>query len=166
MAVEGFFRKPPKLGTQLVKLPTFKDPQPVVEEITSSDKEAKTESEKAEDSTSKENTKSPVRDEDFEVFYHLDETKKEASNSQLATTLVSENQEATKVPETVVIEKRLPALLSLLESYVGTTIPEVLIVPRPSMPIPPPPPQTELVERKMKKEQKRRKRLYRGRRSP
>ena len=45
VAIEGFIRKPPPEGTQVVELPTFKGPQPVVEEITSLDKEAKTESE-------------------------------------------------------------------------------------------------------------------------
>nr|POE55962.1 hypothetical protein CFP56_64384 [Quercus suber] len=112
---------------QLVKLPTFKDPQPVVEEITSSDIEAEPESEKAEDSTLKKSTKSFVRDEDFKIFYHIDETEEEAFSSQQATTLVSENQEVTEVPEAVVIEKRLPDLLSLLESHAGTATLEVPI---------------------------------------
>lgn len=33
------------------------------------------------------------------------------------------------------IEKRLPNLLSLLESYIGTTVPEVLVIPKPLTPI-------------------------------
>ena len=43
MAIEGFIRKPPSEGTQLVELPTFRDPQPIIEEITSSNKEVETE---------------------------------------------------------------------------------------------------------------------------
>ena len=51
VAVEGFTRKPPLIGMQLVELPTFKDPQPIVEEITSLDEE---------DETSEEGTESLV----------------------------------------------------------------------------------------------------------
>jgi len=63
VAVEGFIRKPPPSGTQFVELPMFKDPQQIVEEITSSNEEVET---GTEDSTSEESTESPVRDEDFE----------------------------------------------------------------------------------------------------
>lgn len=38
----------------------------------------------------------------------------------------------------MVIEKRLPDLLSLLESYSGDATPEVLTVPMPPSPAPPP----------------------------
>lgn len=72
-----------------------------------------------------ESIESPFRHEDFMVFYYLDETKEVASNSQLAKSLVSENHEAAEVLEAMVIEKRLPNLLSLLESYAGTTTPKV-----------------------------------------
>nr|POE58223.1 hypothetical protein CFP56_40807 [Quercus suber] len=61
----------------------------------------------------------------FKVFYHTNETEEEASSSRLAAALISENQEAIEVPEAMVIEKRLPDLLSLLESYVGTTTSEI-----------------------------------------
>ena len=81
---------------------------------------------------------------------------------RLVAALISENQESTKVPEAMVIEKRLPDLLSLLESHVGTTTSEISVVPRPLTPIPPPPPQTEPAEKKWKKEQKRRERIYQG----
>ena len=57
VAVEGFISKPPLAGTQLVELPTFKDPQPIVEEITSLDEDVETESE---DNTSEEGTESLV----------------------------------------------------------------------------------------------------------
>ena len=66
MAIEGFISEPHLEGTQLVELPTFKDPQPVVEEITSLDEKVETESE---DNTSEENIENPDEDEDFEVFY-------------------------------------------------------------------------------------------------
>lgn len=151
MAVVGFIRKPPPVGTQLVELSTFKDPQPIVEAITSSNAEAET---KSEDSTSEENTESPIRDEDFKVFYRTYEIEEEASNSHLAATLISENQEATKILEPMEIKKRLPDLLSLLESQAKTTTPEVPIIPRPPTPIPPPPPQTEPADEKRKRDRK------------
>ena len=55
-SIEGFEGKPPLKGTQVVKLPTFKDPKPIelpahenpqliIEEITSSEEEEETESE-------------------------------------------------------------------------------------------------------------------------
>ena len=69
---------------------------------------------------------------------------------RLAATFISENQEATEVLEAMVIEQRLPSLLSFLKSHVGTTTSEIPVVPRPPMPIPPPPPQTELAEKKRK----------------
>ena len=74
MAIEGFISEPPPKGTQLVELPTFKDPQLVVVEIISSDKEAEIE---IEDNTSEENTENPVEDEDFEVFYHTNKSEEE-----------------------------------------------------------------------------------------
>ena len=59
-----------------------------------------------------ESTESLVHDEDFEVFYYLDKTKDIASISRLTTTLVSENQEVSEVFEAMVLEKRMPDLLS------------------------------------------------------
>ena len=55
VAVEGFISKPPLAGTQLVELPTFKDLQPIVEKITSSDEDVEIE---FEDNTSEESTES------------------------------------------------------------------------------------------------------------
>ena len=52
------------------------------------------------------------------------------------------------MPEGMVIKKRLPDLLSLLESYTGTTVPEVPIIPRPPTPILPAFTQTELADKK------------------
>ena len=135
------------MGMQLVELPTFKDPQSIVEEITSSDEETETESE---DNTLEESTKSLVWDKDFKVFYCTDKTKEEASCSRLAAALISENQEAIIVPEAMVIKKRLPDLLSLLESHARITTFEILVVPRPPTPIPSSPLQTELAEKKWK----------------
>lgn len=96
------------------------------------------------------NTKSLVHNEDFEVFYCLDETEDISSSLRLTTTLVSENQETTDVPKAMVLEKRIHILLSLLESHARTAIPKVPIVPRPSTLIPPPPSQTELIDKKKK----------------
>nr|POF16800.1 hypothetical protein CFP56_66199 [Quercus suber] len=150
--VEGFISKPPLAGTKLVELPTFKDPQKIVEEITSLDEEVEIESE---DNTSEESIESLIRDEDFKVFYRTNETEEEASSSRLAAALISENQKATEVPQAMVIENRLPDLLSLLESYVGTTSSEIPVVPKPPMPIPLPLPQIKLAEKKWKRDKKR-----------
>ena len=165
VAVKGFIWKPPPVGTKFVDLPTFKDPQPTVEEIVSSNEEVETQSKEAEESTLGESTKSLVHDKDFEVFYRPNEIEEVASSSRLATSLVSGNQEATEVHEAMVLEKRLPNLLSLLESHAETTTSEVLVVPRPPTPIPPPSPQTKPVDKKRKRD-KMRKGLYRGRGDP
>ena len=111
VAIEGFIHKPPLEGMQLVELPTFRDPQPIVEEITSSNEETKT---RFEDNNSEEDTENPVRDEDFEVFYCTDESEEEGLSPYPAAALVSEDQEAIEVFEGMVIEKRLLDLLSLL----------------------------------------------------
>lgn len=136
MAIEGFIRKPSPEGTQVVELPTFKDPQLVVEEITSSDEEAEIE---FEDNISEEDTENPVWDEDFEIFYCTNKSEEEGLNSPSVAALVSEDQEAIKVPKGMVIKKRLPNLLSLLEPHTKTVAPEVPIVLRPPTPIPPAP---------------------------
>nr|POE65815.1 hypothetical protein CFP56_13900 [Quercus suber] len=102
VANEGFISKPPPEGTQLVELPTFKDPQPIIEEIISSDEEAKIESE---DNTSEEDTENLVRDEGFEVFYRTNKSKEQGLNTHLATALFSEDQKAIEMTEGMVIEK-------------------------------------------------------------
>ena len=145
VAIEGFIRKPPLEGTQLVELPTFRDPQPIVEEITSLYEETETE---LKDNTLEEDTKNLIRDDDFEVFYHTNESKEEGLNPHLAVALVSKDQEPIEVPEGMVIKKRLPDLLSLLESHTRTTVPKVPIIPRPPTLIPPTLTQTELADKK------------------
>ena len=95
-----------------------------------------------------------VREEDFEVFYHFDVTESAATTSTPATIAVSSNQGATEVLEGMVIEKKLPNLLSLLESHVGDATLEVLVVPRPPTPAPPPPPQNDPIEKKRKRDKK------------
>ena len=68
VSIEGFIGKPPLEGTQVVELPTFKDPEPdelpipmnpqlVIEKITSSNKEKET---KSEDIASEEDTENPI----------------------------------------------------------------------------------------------------------
>lgn len=54
----------------------------------------------------------------------------------------------------MVIEKRIPDLLSLLESHAGDATHEVPMVPRPLTPTPLPPTQTDLVDKKRKKDKK------------
>nr|POE86085.1 hypothetical protein CFP56_02452 [Quercus suber] len=79
--------KPPPEGAQIVELSTFKDPdlvellvlenpQPIIEEITSSDEREEIE---LEDIVLEEDTKNPVRDEDFEIFYHTHASRRRHS---------------------------------------------------------------------------------------
>ena len=86
-----------------------------------------------------EDTENPVRDKDFEVFYNTHASEEETLSPQSTTILVSEDQEHTEAPEDMVIERRLPGLLSLLESHARTTIPEVPVILRPLTPIIPAP---------------------------
>lgn len=87
VAIEGFIGKPPPEGAQIVELSTFKDPdlvellvledpQPIIEEISSSDEGEETE---LEDIVLEEDTKNPVRDEDFEIFYHTHASRRRHS---------------------------------------------------------------------------------------
>ena len=74
--------------------------------------------------------------------------RRKDSAPQLTTALVSENQEDIEVLEGMVIEKRLPDLLSLLESHARAIVPKVLVIPKPLTPIPVAPAQTELADKK------------------
>nr|POF21366.1 hypothetical protein CFP56_43490 [Quercus suber] len=65
----------------------------------------------------------------------------------------------------MVIEKRVPDLLALLESHAGEATPEVLVVSRPSTLAPPSPSQTDHTDRKRKMERKQEKRLSKRGRS-
>ena len=58
------------------------------------------------------------------------------------------------MPEWMVIEKKLPNLLSLLESHARTVAPEVPVVPRPPTPIPPTRVQTEPADKKGKRDKR------------
>ncbi|KAK9988415.1 hypothetical protein SO802_028654 [Lithocarpus litseifolius] len=98
VVVEGFISKPLPEGTQLVELPTFKDPQSIVEEITSSDEEAEIESE---DNTLEENTENPVLDEDFKAFYHTNEIKEEGLSPHPVAALVTQQRRGGKSSEAV-----------------------------------------------------------------
>ena len=84
------------------------------------DEKVETESE---DHTLEEDTEYLVQDKDFEIFYRTNESEEEGLSPQPTIALVSEDQEAIEVPEGMVIEKRLPNLLSLLESQLGPRLP-------------------------------------------
>ena len=118
------------------------------------DDKADTQSKENEEDISGESTKSLVHDEDFEVFYRPDVIEDISSSLRLTTALVSENQKVTKLPKVMVLEKRMIDLLSLLENHVGTTTPEVPIVPKPLTSIPPTPTQNEPADKKQKKDKK------------
>ena len=98
-----------------------------------------------------EDTKNPVKDEDFEVFYDTNSSEEETLSPQSTTVLVSEEQEHSEALEGMVIERRLPELLSLLESHARTTMPEVPVNPRPLTPTLPAPAQIELADKKRKR---------------
>lgn len=57
------------------------------------------------------------------------------------------------------IKKRIPNLLSLLESHAGTTVPQILVIPKPLTPIIPTPIQIELADKKGKRDRKGGKRI-------
>ena len=76
--------------------------------------------------------------------------RRKDSAPQLTTALVSENQEDIEVLEGMVIEKRLPDLLSLLESHARATVPKVPVIPKPLTPIPLTPAQTKPTDKKQK----------------
>ena len=84
-----------------------------------------------------------VREEDFELFYRLGMTEDAVTTSAPIAVTISTDQGATEVPEGMVIEKRLPDLLSLLESHFGDATLEIPMVPRPPTPASPPPPQID-----------------------
>ena len=90
------------------------------------DDEADTQSEENEEDILRESIESLVHGEDFEVFYCPDKTEDIASSSRLTTTLISENQEVSGVPETMVLEKRMPDLLSLWNPMLGPPLPRSL----------------------------------------
>ena len=102
----------------------------MVKEVISSNEEVEAQSEEFEEETKEESTESLIRDEDFEIFYHPDVTEDIASMSKPIAVTVNEDQEATEVPEAMVIKKKLPDLLSILESHTGDATPEVPVVPR------------------------------------
>nr|POE54659.1 hypothetical protein CFP56_47300 [Quercus suber] len=131
-----------------------RETQPLVEEVISSNDEVEAQFEEVEEETEEENTKSLICDEDFEIFYHQDVTEDVASTSRPATSVISEDQEATESPEAMVIEKRLPDLLSILESHIEDVTLEVPIMPRPPSSIPPPPTQFDLADKKWKRDKK------------
>lgn len=119
------------------------------EEIIPSEDEAKVQFEEAKE----EGFQGIVCKEDFEVFYHPDVTEDVATTSTPAAIVVSANHDAIEVPEGTMIEKRVPDLLSLLESYAGDATPEIPLVQRPSTLAPPP--QIDLVEEKKGQENRK-----------
>nr|POF02849.1 hypothetical protein CFP56_10907 [Quercus suber] len=112
------------------------------------------ESKEIEEESEEESIESLTRDEDFEIFYHWDVTEDIISTSKMATVAVSEDQEATEVPKAMVIEKKLPDLLSLLKSHAGGAKLEVPMMPRPPTPVPLPPAQTNPADKKRKRDKK------------
>lgn len=95
-----------------------------------------------------------VHEEDFEVFYCPDLTKDIAITSTPTVVVVSADHDATKVLEGMVVEKRLPNLLSLLESHVDDATTKIPVVPRHPTPTPLPSPQTDPTDKKRKPDKK------------
>ena len=150
MAIEGFIRKAPLAGTQYVELPAHQVAQLIAKgkEIIPSKDETEVRSEEAKEK----GFESLVCEEDFEVFYCPDLTKDATTTSTPTAIAVSADHDATKVPEGMVIEKRLPNLLYLLESHIDDATPQTPVVPRPLTPLPPP--QTDLANKKRKWDKK------------
>ena len=152
MAIEGFIRKAPLAGTQYMELPAHLVAQLIAEgeEIIPSEDETEVRFEEAEEK----GFESLVCKENFEVFYCLDLIEDSATTSTPTAIAISADHDATKVLEGMVIEKRLPNLLSLLESHADNATLEILVVPRPPTPTPLPSPQIDLTDKKRKQEKK------------
>ena len=85
VAVEGFIRKLPPIGIQLVELPTLTKTQHLVEEVISLNDEVKAQSKEIEEESEEESSESLLHDKDFEIFSHRDSTKDVVSSSKPAT---------------------------------------------------------------------------------
>ena len=74
-------------------------------------------------------------DKDFEVFYQEDPKDSLApTRHHLVVAQVSTRQEATNVPEVVVLEEKTSDLLALLTAHARGNSPVVPIIPRPPTP--------------------------------
>ena len=76
-------------------------------------------------------------DKNFEVFYQEDpEDSPALTHRHLTTTQVSTSQEASNIPEEIVLEEKTSDLLALLTAHAGGDSPSVPIVPWPPTPAP------------------------------
>ena len=90
-------------------------------------------------------------DKDFEAFYRADPKDSLAlAHCHLVAAQVSKSQEATNVPEAMVLEEKTLDLLALLTAHAGGDTLMVPIVPRPPTPAPPHTPTTNAHEKKRK----------------
>ena len=91
-------------------------------------------------------------DKDFEVFYQEDPKDSLApTRRHLIVAQVSTRQEATNVPEVVVLEEKTSDLLALLTAHARGNSPVVPIVPRPPTPALAQVAIAEVVEKKRKR---------------
>lgn len=75
--------------------------------------------------------------EDFEVFDQPNLAKSlEAIPKRLVSTQVSTKQKATDIPEAIVLQRRTPNILALLESHAKSATLEVAVDPKPPTPHP------------------------------
>lgn len=91
-------------------------------------------------------------DKDFKVFYQED-TKSilTSSHPRLPAASISTSQEASNIPEVMVLEVKTPDLLALLTAHVGGNAPTVLVVPRPPTPAPTRAPSGDATKKKRKR---------------
>nr|POE92508.1 hypothetical protein CFP56_37952 [Quercus suber] len=152
VAVEGFIQKAPPAKTQFVELLTQQVAQLIVEgeKIIPSKDEAEVQSKEAKN----EGFESLVREEDFELFYHPGMTEDAMITFAPIVIAISTDQGATEVPERMVIEKRLPDLLSLLQSHSRDANLEISMVPRPPTLASPLPPQNNPANKIKKRDKK------------
>ena len=97
-----------------------------------------------------------VFEEDFEVFNKLQLPKPQIVDfSHLLPVQVSSVQEALSIPDAMVLQRKSKiSFLELLESYVGGTVPKVVIQTKPPTPLLAQTSQPDPVDKKRKQDQK------------
>ena len=130
VAVEGFIKRPPPVGTLLVDLIA----QQVAQLIQAEEEPIPSEEEQKE--VAKENSAVDL-EEDFKVFYRPTSPEGlETSSRPQPSVQISVDQEVTDVLEGMVLQKMTPNLLALLEAHASVEPTKALVAPRPPTPIP------------------------------
>ena len=91
-------------------------------------------------------------EKDFDVFYLADtEESPEPSRRPCLTAQVNTSQEVTDIPEGMVLEEKMPKLLTLLTTHTGGNSLVVPVIPWPPTFVPPYPSSSKTAKKKRKK---------------